>query len=295
METALGTPLAQGRTAEVFAWDEDHVLKLFRPGWGVDVARHEAELARAIYDAGAPAPRVGDVVEVGARAGVIYERIDGPSLLTELARHPAHLRSVMHTLAETHAELHKRTVADLQLPRLREMLAQRATSVARLTQTQRRAVLRTLETLPEADALCHGDFHPDNVLLSPHGPLVIDWENAALGDPLADVARTLLLFRAHFCHVQPPARRALTRGALHYLSRLYLRRYRLLRPFAMAHLRAWELPVTAARLSEGVEPEEVYLLERVRRLLEIPVYRVPAKPPANGVNRTEPNGTDGGV
>src|SRR5689334_10170440 len=120
METALGAPLAQGRTAEVFAWDDGHVLKLFRPGWGADVARHEAELARAIYDSGAPAPRVGEVVEVSGRAGVIYERISGPSLLTELVDHPTHLRRVMHALAEAHANLHQRTIANL--PRVREML-----------------------------------------------------------------------------------------------------------------------------------------------------------------------------
>lgn len=264
METALGAPLAQGRTAEVFAWNDGHVLKLFRQGWGADVASHEAEIARAIYASGAPAPQVGEVVEVGDRAGVIYERISGPSLLTDLIGHPTHLRRIMRALAEAHADLHQRTVADL--PRVREMLAQRAASVAELTEAQRRAVLRALEGLPDADALCHGDYHPDNVLLSPRGPLVIDWENAALGDPLADVARTLLLFRANFVHSQSAVTRALKRGALQYLAGLYLRRYRQLRPFDMARLRAWELPVTAARLSEGVEPEEAYLLERVRRL-----------------------------
>ena len=264
METALGAPLAQGRTAEVFAWDDGHVLKLFRPGWGVNAARHEAELARAIYASGAPAPQVGAVVEVGDRAGVIYERISGPSLLTELSNHLSRLGDVAHMLAETHADLHTRTVANL--PRVCEMLAQRATSVAKLTETQRRAVLRALEALPDADALCHGDYHPDNVLLSPRGPLVIDWENAALGDPLADGARTLLLFRASFIHMHSAAARTLQRGGSALLSRLYLRRYRQLRPFNMARLRAWELPVTAARLSEGVEQEEAFLLERVRRL-----------------------------
>jgi aminoglycoside phosphotransferase (APT) family kinase protein len=201
---------------------------------------------------------------VGDRAGVIYERISGPSLLTDLVDHPAHLRRIMRALAETHADLHQRTVANL--PRVREMLAQRATSVAELTEAQRRAVLHALEALPDADTLCHGDYHPDNVLRSPRGPLVIDWENAALGDPLADVARTLLLFRAHFGHSQSAVTRALKRGALQYLAGLYLRRYRQLRPFEMARLRAWELPVTAARLSEWVEPEEAYLWERVRRL-----------------------------
>jgi aminoglycoside phosphotransferase (APT) family kinase protein len=104
------------------------------------------------------------------------------------------------------------------------------------------------------------------VLRSPRGPLVIDWENAALGDPLADVARTLLLFRANFVHSHSAVMRVLKRGSLQYLANLYLRRYRQLRPFDMARLRAWELPVTATRLSEWVEPEEAYLWERVRRL-----------------------------
>jgi uncharacterized protein (TIGR02172 family) len=264
MELALGAPLAHGRTAEVFAWDDDHVVKLFRPGWGMNIARHEAELTRAVSASGAPSPQVGDVVELSGRAGVIYERINGPSLLAELTNHPARLRRIMRTLAETHADLHSRTVATL--PRVHQMLAQRITGVVKLSEAQRGAILRALEALPDADTLCHGDFHPDNVLLSSHGPLVIDWENAALGDPLADVARTLMLFRAHFCHVHSLKTRALVRSALHYLSSLYLRRYRQIRSFDMERLRAWELPVTAARLSEGVEPEEAYLLARVRRL-----------------------------
>src|SRR5262249_52939311 len=112
-----------------------------------------------------------------------------------------------------------------------------------------------------------GDYHPDNVLLSARGPLVIDWENAALGDPLADVARTLLLFRTSFLSSQLLARRTFNRVAAALVANLYLWHYRQLRPFDTARLRAWELPVTAARLSEGVETEEAYLLERVRRLI----------------------------
>src|SRR5262249_53217845 len=154
-----------------------------------------------------PAPQVGEVVEVSGRAGVIYERISGPSLLTDLVDHPTHLRKIMRALAEAHANLHQRTVANL--PRVRGMLAQRATSVSKLTEAQQRAVLRALGALPDGEALCHGDYHPDNVLLSSRGPLVIDWENAALGDPLADVARTLMLFRANFVYAQSAAARAL--------------------------------------------------------------------------------------
>jgi Phosphotransferase enzyme family len=37
------------------------------------------------------------------------------------------------------------------------------------------------------------DFHPENVLLSPSGPVVIDWTNARCGDPPLDVAMTWVI------------------------------------------------------------------------------------------------------
>jgi len=46
METTIGAPIAEGRTAEVFAWGDNQVLKLFRPGRGADAAALEAERAR---------------------------------------------------------------------------------------------------------------------------------------------------------------------------------------------------------------------------------------------------------
>jgi aminoglycoside phosphotransferase (APT) family kinase protein len=38
--------------------------------------------------------------------------------------------------------------------------------------------------------LLHLDLHPENVILSPAGPVVIDWANARRGEPLLDVVYT---------------------------------------------------------------------------------------------------------
>ncbi len=42
-------------------------------------------------------------------------------------------------------------------------------------------------------ALLHLDLHPENVLVAPGGPVVIDWTNARAGDPRQDVALTWLI------------------------------------------------------------------------------------------------------
>jgi aminoglycoside phosphotransferase (APT) family kinase protein len=47
-----------------------------------------------------------------------------------------------------------------------------------------------------ASALCHGDYKLDNVLFAPEAPprllAVVDWEMAAIGDPLVDLAWALI-------------------------------------------------------------------------------------------------------
>ncbi|MFC2013409.1 phosphotransferase family protein [Chloroflexota bacterium] len=53
-------------------------------------------------------------------------------------------------------------------------------------------VLEALEQLPDGSAVCHGDFHPRNIIISSRGPVIIDWANATQGNPLADVAWILL-------------------------------------------------------------------------------------------------------
>lgn len=44
-----------------------------------------------------------------------------------------------------------------------------------------------------AGHLLHMDFHPGNVILSPRGPVVIDWAIARAGEPALDVAMTWVL------------------------------------------------------------------------------------------------------
>ena len=39
-------------------------------------------------------------------------------------------------------------------------------------------LLAWLDTLPDGQRFCHGDYHPGNVILTKAGPIVIDWMTA---------------------------------------------------------------------------------------------------------------------
>jgi aminoglycoside phosphotransferase (APT) family kinase protein len=97
---------------------------------------------------------------------------------------------------------------------------------ARLIDERRRQILLSrLAEMPNDDRLCHGDFHPINVLGQASDPIVIDWPDATCGDPAADVCRSYLLLKLHaeeiagpyldaYCRVSPGIGRARVRQAV---------------------------------------------------------------------------------
>jgi aminoglycoside phosphotransferase (APT) family kinase protein len=56
------------------------------------------------------------------------------------------------------------------------------------------------------------DLHPLNVILSPKGPVVIDWTGACLGDPLVDVGIAWVLMSAGQIPGNPMVARLLDMG-----------------------------------------------------------------------------------
>ena len=99
----LEKPFATGRTAEIFAWQGDKVLKLFLPSIPVDWIDQETETGRYIQGAHLPVPKLYERVTVSGREGLVYERVDGPSLLTELATRPWKVTRSARLLARLHA------------------------------------------------------------------------------------------------------------------------------------------------------------------------------------------------
>lgn len=183
-----------GRTAEIYAWGDGRILKLLRPGFHPGLIKQEELITTAIYQAGIAAPKIYGVIEVKGRPGIIYERIDGPSLIEMMERHPLRLREYAKMLAKLHANIHKIKYPNPPegSPMQKKILALQIREALVLPEIDRLTVLSLLDRLPDGDTLCHNDFHPLNVLMGPGGPVIIDWESTSLGNPCADVVRTYL-------------------------------------------------------------------------------------------------------
>lgn len=259
-----GKLIGRGRTAEVFAWGEDRALKLYYEGWASSAAETEYQRAEAVHRSGVPAPEVNGVAQVEGRHGVIYERLEGPSLINYATARPWTILRSAHLMAELHAQMH--ACRPSGLPAQREQLQNKIQDARPLPDAAKQAALNALAQLPDDSVLCHGDFHPDNITLSARGPVILDWADARCGHPLADVARTTLLMQYAALPPHIPGRRLIELGrALWY--RLYLHRYCQLRSISPEEVKGWMLPVAAARLSEGIAEEEQQLVSLVTAMV----------------------------
>ena len=102
-----------------------------------------------------------------------------------------------------------------------------------------RRVERHVPSLSADDPrVVHGDLHPMNILLEGSTANVVDWTDASLGDPYADVSRMCLLFDA--VAVGAPSR--VVRGAMRTAGP------RITRRFVASYARYMGAPIDEARL-----------------------------------------------
>ena len=93
-------------------------------------------------------------------------------------------------------------------------------------------------------AVCHGDYHPLNIMVEGDRLAVLDWTDATVGDPMGDLARSVILFGVARVAADTAALRHVLSAVGPTLSRTYLAAYRScadVDPVRFAHWRSVHL------------------------------------------------------
>ena len=195
-----------------------------------------------VEELGLPVPAVRGVRQVGERWGIVFDRIGAPSFVEQAAAKPERLPEFLDAMVRLQLRIHAQPAGQLGSQKLR--LADRVSATPLLDGARRTSLLASLAVMPDGDRLCHGDFHPLNILGPPDAPVVIDWPDACRGEPAADACRSYLIMRHHAEPVAEP----------------YLDLYCRMSGIAQSTIRAWLPLIAAARLAEDMPAERERLL-----------------------------------
>lgn len=259
--------IGKGMTAEVLAWGEDTVVKLFYTMVPHGEIQKEVAIGEAVQEAGLPSPQIYGTVEKNGRTGVLFEWIRGESLLAHMFKKPWKMTTCAKDMARLHFKIHNSTSNNM--PDGVQKFNNVFTTVSSLLSEDQERINGYIESMASKKKICHGDLHPDNIIVSLEGKhIAIDWTNAYAGDPLSDVARTYLILRSP--HLPPGTSRAirLVSGIMKkVISSAYIKEYMKLSGIAFEDILAWMLPMAVARMGEGNEGEDMWLQSMIETYL----------------------------
>ena len=180
------------RADKVVLRDKDSVLKIFGPSYKVSAILNEAMNEARAAETGLPVAKVIEVMKLRDHWCIRREWIEGETLADVMDKDKKNLQKNLRQFVAIQCEIFKKTSE--RMGNLADKLDKQI-SASPLPKETRYDLHMKLQSFPRGKALCHGDFNPTNVIITPTGEWrVIDWSHVRLGDPLADVARTYLLF-----------------------------------------------------------------------------------------------------
>lgn len=251
-----GKLIGRVRAANVYEWGDNEVIKLFDASTTNSIIEREYKKSVIVHSLGIPVPYVKETIDIKGQKGIVYEKLGGNTLLTTMKSNPFKIKSSIKKLAEFHTNLsnyYTEYLPDIKII-MKNSMKEIDNSI--LDENKKELINNYIDRLPSKNALCHVDFHPDNIIITKDGPKIIDWCNAASGDPCADAAITAIIFT--LCNNPPGTARAInviTKILTKHIRKIYLNEYLLLSNKAPEEIDRWILPAAVLRLSYNL-PEE---------------------------------------
>ncbi|QNO16559.1 phosphotransferase [Alkalicella caledoniensis] len=185
-----GKVLGIGNTATVYKLSNEKVLKLFNKGYPKDAVEREFSNAKMIEKMGFLKPQAYEMIKVEGQMGIIYDMVQGYSLVEWVMR-TGNVEECASLMAKLHKEILDNSVD--KVPDYKGLLKHDILRARNVDPVKLEKILQKLNALPEGDVLCHGDFHPGNIMISNGKPAILDFMNICRGVYLFDVARTVFL------------------------------------------------------------------------------------------------------
>ncbi len=183
--------LAERKNKKIYR-SGNFVVKEFDKDFSKSDILNEALNQARVEETGLRIPQLEEVTKIDGKWSIVVDYIEGKTLAEIMKNDRENLEKYMEKFVDIQLEIHSKRSPLLN--KLKDKM-NRKISETNLDATTRYELHTRLEGMPKHTKVCHGDFNPSNIIISPTGDYyVLDWSHATQGNASADAARTYLLF-----------------------------------------------------------------------------------------------------
>ncbi|MBQ1519433.1 MAG: phosphotransferase [Ruminococcus sp.] len=187
----LDTIIAERINKKIYR-DGDKVIKLFSKDYSKADVLNEALNHARVEETGLNIPELYEVTRIDGKWAIVSQYIEGENLADLIAANPKKYDEYMAMFVDLQLEIQSKTCT--LLSRLKDKM-NRKIDLTELDDTTKYDLHTRLDGMKKHNKLCHGDYTPSNIIITPDGtPYVLDWAHATQGNASADAARTYLKF-----------------------------------------------------------------------------------------------------
>lgn len=224
--------------------DGDTVIKLFDEKFSKSDILNEALNQSRVEETGLAIPKVLEVTKIDGKWAIISEYIEGQTLEQLMEAHPDKADEYMELFISLQTE-----ILSKKAPLLNDLLEKMSRKIdqADIDNGTKYDLHTLLSGVHKHEKVCHGDFNPSNIVITPEGnAYILDWAHATQGNASADAATTYLLF-----HLDGKAE----------LAEKYISAFCAKTGIDKKYIQRW-IPIVAAAQTLKAEPAQRALLEK---------------------------------
>ncbi len=180
------------KNSKVIYRDGDKCIKVFDENYSKEDVLNEALNQARVENLGLNTPKLYEVKMIDGKWAIVFDFIEGKTLAELMQEDEENIDKYLELFVDLQLEVNSKNCPLMK--RLKDKMNYKISSTD-LDATTRYELHTRLESMPKHNKVCHGDFNPSNIIITPEGkPYIIDWAHVTQGNASADVARTYLLF-----------------------------------------------------------------------------------------------------
>lgn len=184
--------IGQGANGEVYRLKDETIVKVFYPGADLKSVEKEDRISHIVFESGIPVVIPYDTVKVdNDRYGIVYETLGAKTLSETIEAAPEDFDKWMKKYVGLYSVVHTTDGSKTGLPLTKDVYRTHLSDSADwYSKEEMEQLLKLLESIPDRTTMVHGDYHPNNLMVSDGELIMIDLGDFSIGHPVFDFLAT---------------------------------------------------------------------------------------------------------